>query len=119
MFPHHSPVPAIYIYGGTILPGRYKGQDLNIVSVFEAVGEFTAGRMNETDFGEIERRAVPGTGSCGGMYTANTMSAARASRPSRTRISPSLTPRILMSPPAANVRRQPSYGGGSGSLASA
>jgi dihydroxy-acid dehydratase len=69
-------VPAIYVYGGTILPGHYQGKDLNIVSVFEAVGEFTAGRMSETDFGEIERRAVPGNGSCGGMYTANTMSSA-------------------------------------------
>jgi dihydroxy-acid dehydratase len=67
-------VPAIYIYGGTILPGRYKGQDLNIVSVFEAVGQFSAGRMSEEDFCEIERRAIPGSGSCGGMYTANTMS---------------------------------------------
>ena len=67
-------VPAIYVYGGTILPGRYQGQDLNIVSVFEAVGQFTAGTMNATDFGEIERRAIPGSGSCGGMYTANTMS---------------------------------------------
>jgi len=69
-------VPAIYVYGGTILPGTYQGKDLNIVSVFEAVGEFTAGRMSETDFCEIERRAVPGPGSCGGMYTANTMSSA-------------------------------------------
>jgi dihydroxy-acid dehydratase len=69
-------VPGIYVYGGTILPGHYQGRDLNIVSVFEAVGEFTAGRMSEHDFCEIERRAVPGTGSCGGMYTANTMSAA-------------------------------------------
>ena len=69
-------VPAIYVYGGTILPGRYQGQDLNIVSVFEAVGRFTAGTMSETDFGEIERRAIPGSGSCGGMYTANTMSSA-------------------------------------------
>jgi dihydroxy-acid dehydratase len=69
-------VPAIYVYGGTILPGRYQGQDLNIVSVFEAVGQFTAGRMSEKDFGEIERRAIPGSGSCGGMYTANTMSSA-------------------------------------------
>jgi len=69
-------VPAVYVYGGTVLPGRYQGRDLNIVSVFEAVGEFTAGRMNETDFCEIERRAVPGSGSCGGMYTANTMSSA-------------------------------------------
>ncbi|MET0543483.1 MAG: dihydroxy-acid dehydratase [Variovorax sp.] len=67
-------VPAIYVYGGTILPGHYKGQDLNIVSVFEAVGQFTAGKMNEEDFCQIERRAIPGSGSCGGMYTANTMS---------------------------------------------
>ncbi len=67
-------VPAIYVYGGTILPGRYKGQDLNIVSVFEAVGQFTAGNMSEQDFCEIERHAIPGNGSCGGMYTANTMS---------------------------------------------
>ena len=69
-------VPAIYVYGGTILPGHYKGQDLNIVSVFEAVGQFSAGRMSEEDFCEIERRAIPGSGSCGGMYTANTMSSA-------------------------------------------
>jgi len=67
-------VPSIYVYGGTILPGHYKGQDLNIVSVFEAVGQFTAGRMSEEDFCQIERRAIPGSGSCGGMYTANTMS---------------------------------------------
>jgi dihydroxy-acid dehydratase len=69
-----SNVPSIYVYGGTILPGRYKGQDLNIVSVFEAVGEHAAGRMSDEDLLQIERRAVPGTGSCGGMYTANTMS---------------------------------------------
>ncbi len=69
-------VPAIYVYGGTILPGKYKGQDLNIVSVFEAVGQFSAGNMSEEDFGQIERRAIPGSGSCGGMYTANTMSSA-------------------------------------------
>ncbi|MDT8999058.1 dihydroxy-acid dehydratase [Paucibacter sp. APW11] len=69
-------VPALYVYGGTILPGKYKGQDLNIVSVFEAVGQFSAGKMNEEDFCEIERRAIPGSGSCGGMYTANTMSSA-------------------------------------------
>ncbi|KQW67996.1 dihydroxy-acid dehydratase [Methylibium sp. Root1272] len=69
-------VPAIYVYGGTILPGKYKGQDLNIVSVFEAVGQFTAGNMSEEDFCQIERRAIPGSGSCGGMYTANTMSSA-------------------------------------------
>ncbi|MDP2677446.1 MAG: dihydroxy-acid dehydratase [Rhodoferax sp.] len=69
-------VPAIYVYGGTILPGHYKGQDLNIVSVFEAVGENAAGRLSDQDLLEIERRAIPGPGSCGGMYTANTMSSA-------------------------------------------
>ena len=67
-------IPGIYVYGGTIKPGRYKGRDLTIVSVFEAVGEFTTGRMNAEDFDQIEQCAVPGTGSCGGMYTANTMS---------------------------------------------
>jgi dihydroxy-acid dehydratase len=69
-------VPGIFVYGGTILPGKYKGQDLNIVSVFEAVGQFSAGKMSEEDFCQIERRAIPGSGSCGGMYTANTMSSA-------------------------------------------
>src|SRR5574337_571819 len=69
-------VPSIYVYGVTILPGHYKGQDLNIVSVFEAVGEFSAGKMSEEDFCGIERHAIPGSGSCGGMYTANTMSSA-------------------------------------------
>jgi len=67
-------VPAIYVYGGTILPGSFKGKDLNIVSVFEAVGQNAAGHMSDDDLLEIEKRAVPGTGSCGGMYTANTMS---------------------------------------------
>ena len=69
-------VPAVFVYGGTILPGRWQGRDLNIVSVFEAVGEYAAGRMSGEDLREIERHAIPGTGSCGGMYTANTMSAA-------------------------------------------
>src|SRR6187431_855711 len=69
-------VPAIYVYGGTILPGKWKGQDLNIVSVFEAVGQNAAGNMSDADLREIEMRAIPGTGSCGGMYTANTMSSA-------------------------------------------
>ncbi len=68
-------VPGIYVYGGTIRPGRWKGQDLTIVSSFEAVGEFTAGRMTQEDFDGIEQHACPSTGSCGGMYTANTMSA--------------------------------------------
>jgi dihydroxy-acid dehydratase len=69
-------VPAIYVYGGTILPGHYKGKELNIVSVFEAVGENAAGKLSDEDLHEIEKRAIPGTGSCGGMYTANTMSSA-------------------------------------------
>ena len=67
-------VPGIYVYGGTIKPGNWKGKDLTIVSAFEAVGEFTAGRMSQEDFDGIERNACPSTGSCGGMYTANTMS---------------------------------------------
>ncbi|HYA21270.1 MAG TPA: dihydroxy-acid dehydratase [Burkholderiales bacterium] len=67
-------IPAIFVYGGTIKPGHYKGKDLTIVSAFEAVGEFTAGRLSREDFKEIERRSCPGAGSCGGMYTANTMS---------------------------------------------
>jgi dihydroxy-acid dehydratase len=67
-------VPAICVYGGTIKPGRHKGQDLQIVSVFESVGAFTAGKMSKEDFECIERKALPGVGACGGMYTANTMS---------------------------------------------
>jgi dihydroxy-acid dehydratase len=67
-------VPSIYVYGGTIKPGNWKGKDLTIVSAFEAVGEFTAGRMSQEDFDGIERNACPSSGSCGGMYTANTMS---------------------------------------------
>jgi dihydroxy-acid dehydratase len=67
-------VPSLFIYGGTILPGHYKGQDLNIVSVFEAVGQYTAGHMSKEDFCSVECLAIPGSGSCGGMYTANTMS---------------------------------------------
>jgi len=69
-------IPAIFVYGGTIKPGRYAGNDLTIVSVFEAVGAHGAGKMNDTDFVQIERCAIPGRGSCGGMYTANTMSSA-------------------------------------------
>ncbi|MGE7087421.1 dihydroxy-acid dehydratase [Achromobacter xylosoxidans] len=69
-------VPGIYVYGGTIKPGHYQGKDLTIVSVFEAVGEYTMGRMDEADFKQIEKCAIPGSGSCGGMYTANTMSSA-------------------------------------------
>jgi dihydroxy-acid dehydratase len=67
-------VPAVYVYGGTIKPGHWKGQDLSIVSAFEAVGAFSAGRMSAEDFEGIERNACPSTGSCGGMFSANTMS---------------------------------------------
>mgnify|MGYP003693876427 CR=1 FL=1 len=67
-------VPAIYVYGGTIKPGKWKGKDLTIVSAFEAVGSFTAGKMSEDDFQGIEKNACPSVGACGGMYTANTMS---------------------------------------------
>jgi dihydroxy-acid dehydratase len=69
-------VPSIFVYGGTILPGRLDDRDLNIVSVFEAVGEHSAGRISDEDLLAVERNAIPGTGSCGGMYTANTMSSA-------------------------------------------
>jgi dihydroxy-acid dehydratase len=67
-------VPGIYVYAGTIKPGKWKGQDLTIVSAFEAVGAFAAGKMSTEDFEGIERNACPSVGACGGMYTANTMS---------------------------------------------
>ncbi|MGB8436293.1 MAG: dihydroxy-acid dehydratase [Burkholderiales bacterium] len=67
-------VPGIFVYAGTIKPGKWKGQDLTIVSAFEAVGAYSAGKMSEEDFVGIEKNACPSTGACGGMYTANTMS---------------------------------------------
>src|SRR5512134_57834 len=67
-------VPAIYVYAGTIKPGYWKGQALTIVSPFEAVGAFTAGKMSKEDFDGIEKNACPSVGACGGQYTANTMS---------------------------------------------
>lgn len=69
-------IPAIFVYGGTIKPGHYNGKDLTVVSAFEAVGEYSAGKIDEHELVEVERRACPGAGSCGGMYTANTMSSA-------------------------------------------
>ncbi|HUP91469.1 MAG TPA: dihydroxy-acid dehydratase [Solimonas sp.] len=69
-------VPGLFCYGGTIRPGHWKGQALTIVSPFEAVGAFSAGKMSEEDFKGIERNACPSYGACGGMYTANTMSSA-------------------------------------------
>ena len=68
-------IPAVFVYGGTIKPGHHDGRDLTIVSVFEAVGARIAGTMDDRELHEIERKACPGAGSCGGMYTANTMSA--------------------------------------------
>ena len=68
--------PAIMVYGGTIAPGHYKGQDLNIVSAFEALGQKIAGNLSEEDFKGIVQNSCPGAGACGGMYTANTMSSA-------------------------------------------
>ena len=67
-------VPGIYVYAGTIKPGHWKGQTLTIVSPFEAVGAFAAGKMSQEDYDGIERNACPSVGACGGMYTANTMS---------------------------------------------
>ncbi|MBI2779114.1 MAG: dihydroxy-acid dehydratase [Gammaproteobacteria bacterium] len=69
-------IPAIFVYGGTIKPGHYRGRDLTVVSAFEAVGQFTAHKIDEEELTGIERNACPGAGSCGGMYTANTMSSA-------------------------------------------
>lgn len=67
-------IPGIFVYGGTIKPGRYGDRDLTVVSVFEAVGEHSAGRISDAELLEVERRACPGAGACGGMFTANTMS---------------------------------------------
>jgi dihydroxy-acid dehydratase len=69
-------IPAIFVYGGTIKPGHLHGEDLTVVSAFEAVGQYGAGKIDETRLLEVERHACPGAGSCGGMYTANTMSSA-------------------------------------------
>jgi dihydroxy-acid dehydratase len=69
-------IPAIFVYGGTIKPGHLDGQDLTVVSAFEAVGQFSAGKIGEQQLLAVERNACPGVGSCGGMYTANTMSSA-------------------------------------------
>ncbi|HKJ71890.1 MAG TPA: dihydroxy-acid dehydratase [Gammaproteobacteria bacterium] len=69
-------IPAIFVYGGTIKPGWYKGEDLTIVSAFEAVGKYQADKLPEEDLKGVERNACPGAGSCGGMFTANTMSSA-------------------------------------------
>ena len=67
-------IPAVFVYGGTIKPGHYDGRDLTVVSAFEAVGQHSAGKIGDQELLEVERRACPGKGSCGGMFTANTMS---------------------------------------------
>ncbi len=67
-------IPGIFVYGGTIKPGHYAGRDLTVVSAFEAVGQHSAGKIDDQELLEVERRACPGKGSCGGMFTANTMS---------------------------------------------
>ena len=69
-------IPSIFVYGGTILPGVCKGQDVDIVSVFEAVGQYSTGKIDRSQLYEVETNAIPGAGSCGGMYTANTMASA-------------------------------------------
>ena len=69
-------IPAVFVYGGTIKPGHHAGRDLTVVSAFEAVGEHAAGRITDEELAAIERNACPGAGSCGGMFTANTMSSA-------------------------------------------
>ena len=69
-------IPAVFVYGGTIKPGKYRGKDLTVVSVFEAVGAHAAHKMDDEELHGIECNAIPGAGSCGGMYTANTMSSA-------------------------------------------
>ncbi|MDJ1170037.1 dihydroxy-acid dehydratase [Roseofilum sp. BLCC_M154] len=69
-------IPAVFVYGGTIKPGRYKDCDLTVVSAFEAVGQHSAGKIDETELNAVEKNACPGPGSCGGMFTANTMSSA-------------------------------------------
>ncbi len=69
-------IPSIFVYGGTIKPGHYNGKDLTVVSSFEAVGQFSAGKIDEAELTAVEKNACPGAGSCGGMFTANTMSSA-------------------------------------------
>jgi len=69
-------IPSIFVYGGTIKPGHHNGRDLTVVSAFEAVGQYSAGKIDEAELLEVERKSCPGAGSCGGMYTANTMSSA-------------------------------------------
>jgi len=66
-------VPSVFLYGGSIMPGKVKGKDVTVVDIFEGVGQFSAGKMPECDLDELERHACPGAGACGGQFTANTM----------------------------------------------
>ena len=68
--------PAVFVYGGTILPGTFQGRAVDIISVFEAVGQHAAGKLSDAALADLEQHACPGAGSCGGMYTANTMASA-------------------------------------------
>src|SRR6186713_753926 len=86
-------VPAVFLYGGSILPGQHNGQALDVVSVFEAVGACAAGTLTENELGEIEKRACPTEGSCAGMFTANTMASIGEALPGAA------------SPPAVDRRR--------------
>jgi len=110
-------IPAIFVYGGTIKPGHHKGKDLQIVSVFEAVGELGAGKMTPEDFGCVERLAIPGVGACGGMYTANTMSSSfealgmslpysstMAAEDEEKKLSAAESGRVLVAAVAKNIR---------------
>src|SRR2546428_3188411 len=83
-------IPAVFVYGGTIKPGRYAGRDLTVVSAFEAVGEFSAGKIDAAELLEVERRACPGAGSCGGVFPANTMSSVIAAMGVRLPYSPTM-----------------------------
>lgn len=69
-------IPSVFVYGGTIMPGKFQGKDIDIVSIFEAVGQYNAGKITKEQFYGIECHGCPGAGSCGGMYTANTMASA-------------------------------------------
>ncbi|MGZ5988576.1 MAG: dihydroxy-acid dehydratase domain-containing protein, partial [Rhizomicrobium sp.] len=66
-------VPSVFLYGGSIMPGKFKGKDVTVVDIFEGVGQFSAGKMPACDLDELERHACPGAGACGGQFTANTM----------------------------------------------
>ena len=68
--------PSVFVYGGTIMPGRYRDQDVDIISIFEAVGQYASNQINQKELSAVESSAIPGPGSCSGMYTANTMASA-------------------------------------------